>query len=482
MKNKNYYITLAALAAVLAAAPSCKDDDKQSDPANEFTDEVVGLEEIEADDLAGLISTWCNIPEAELAKGFSTQTHTPDVGVVMDEAHPEIRCIKVNSVQEADTIAASMLSALGFDIERAESFSYTSDNVTKISYRHAGEHDDSNTLAAIEVDVEAIPLLQEIKFVKSIGTNAGETTPFYHIGDVIQYKDNYYLCVSNHKVNTMSRWISFGGIQETTTCGWGMAGEDFVYKEKMASFQTIYGWIYNILLNDNNFNAIYNNAELTELQKNDLLPTPDIKEKLIKQITFDSDCDILDLFSNPNNTETDLGEILKQYNAKNTGKVASYDKFIVSPTDLFLADKINLQKTTSSVNNYWVPYVLLVKDSDISAFEKLLTDSKSQSSLSTKYFEKRVVPNHDKPAAAKYSVYEVAAFWMHAPIVYRYDNMTKSSSAVAVFDFATTKSSDNASDQEYRWLNRNITTKELTFTDKGSSHKYSEDVYRKNGK
>ena len=141
------------------------------------------------------------------------------MGLALDESQPGIRSIAASTIEGADSIAAGM------------GFTYSNSQVGTIEYSHG----EGNTLGTISVKIRQIPVLQEIRLVKELGENAKPKKPYYKCGDIVKYKDRFYVCVSNHKYGQEARFITLND-QDTHTKGkftWKGVGNDTVYNDDM---------------------------------------------------------------------------------------------------------------------------------------------------------------------------------------------------------------------------------------------------------
>ena len=117
MKKHFYFLLMAALVCSLClSVTSCKDDDNSNVPEEQETYE--GLSTLENDQLADLVAAWTDASRDELnGTEWLNNTFEPTVGMELDESNPGIRLVVANTVEEADSIAASMLGSLGIDYE-----------------------------------------------------------------------------------------------------------------------------------------------------------------------------------------------------------------------------------------------------------------------------------------------------------------------------------------------------------------------------
>ena len=241
MKKHFYFLLMAALVCSLClSVTSCKDDDNSNVPEEQETYE--GLSTLENDQLADLVAAWTDASRDDLnGTEWLNNTFEPTVGMELDESNPGIRLVVANTVEEADSIAASMLGSLGIDYENPVGFTYSNSQVGSIGYSHG----EGNTLGSISVDkIRQIPVLQEIRLVKVLPNNA-KGKPYYKCGDIVKYKNRFYVCVSNHKYGQEARFITVND-QDTHTKGkftWKGVGNDTVYNDDMAKAEVLGEWL-----------------------------------------------------------------------------------------------------------------------------------------------------------------------------------------------------------------------------------------------
>ena len=164
--------------------------------------------------MADLVAAWTDASRDDLnGTEWLNNTYEPTVGLALDESQPGIRSIAASTIEGADSIAAGMLGTLGIDYEKPAGFTYNNSQVGTVEYSHG----EGNTLGTISVKIRQIPVLQEIRLVKELGENA-KGKPYYKCGDIVKYKNRFYVCVSNHKYGQEARFITVND-QDTHTKG-----------------------------------------------------------------------------------------------------------------------------------------------------------------------------------------------------------------------------------------------------------------------
>ena len=195
MKKKLFdLLLLAALVLGLGmTATSCKDDDDDAKKEEKSGDSQTGMSELADDQLRDLICQWCDVQKDELAgTAWKNQTFEPTIGFVDDESTPFYRSLPVGTLEEADHYAVLALGTLGIDGNKPDGFSFSDDKVGTVSYRHSEE---PNILAVIDVEIRQLPRLVRLYLTKQAGDNAVRP-PYYQCGNVIKYKNRYYICAS----------------------------------------------------------------------------------------------------------------------------------------------------------------------------------------------------------------------------------------------------------------------------------------------
>ena len=484
--TSKHYLSLIALLAMLLLSSSCKDDDKSSDSEEATeTDAVSGLLEDEDINLVRIIAKWCDIDKSDIPENVATKQYEPQIGVVLDQSTPRVRYMQADDVAQADSLANSMFASLGFDTAKPDNFSFTGSSFGTVKYRHATEADGGNVVAYIDIDMPSIPSLGEIRFVKSLGENADDK-PYYRLGDIVDYKGCRYVCVTKHKHGETSEWITFGGTHTTGKCGWGKTGTDIVYNDNMADGLTIGAYIGRILAKPDVCEKVYEKAGDKAM---DVAPPAAIRERLMDELIWEeidgfninATGAVIDMFSTP---DLNPGKYVIQHFVSDSVVNGNTVTYYITPFAHFLADKMRWKMGLSY--HYWVPYVMFARldnasyyDLGFDAFSEEVDAIKSQVSVSPSHFHYYILGLHfslDDDGAHKYKPYTVAAYWQHKTLEakdtdYEYD-------INFIFDFTATRPNPvQASAEENFWLNRCITSRDVTFNDKGVANKNFTEVY-----
>ena len=459
-----FFFSLFALSLTFT---SCKDDDSEQLPDNGST--VEGLETNEETILRHLIRRWADANE--LQTGWQGKTYEATEGVAYNEQNTSVRSVCVRTLEGADEYAVDVLSPLGIDYEHPDGFAYSDAAVGSVAYKHTP--DGGNVLAAIDVSIKQLPGLRRLELIKEPPINAGGTR-YYNMGDIIKYKNAHYLCVSDHIYGEKSRWISFDAEHTIGTCNWMFTGKDSVYNDDMASAATVADWIVNFLLNDDN----WNNTVAHWIRKK-----PGTKCTVVPETNAQRN-DLVNALMKPENWITDAYEpsprdyyiqIPQFFWSELNGRE---DICMYAPVGFVLCDKMRW----TNGGSYWVPYIRIVKDKDYYQYYYFECETPSQYTLSPSHFKWANIRKQKQIQSLQIPGFEEAKFvhvctaafyWTHKTFlimeqtVYPLLNFTK--------DW---KDKPNFQNQDV-WTSRNITSRELTFTDKGNALSGSEPIYIK---
>ena len=498
MKRYFYFLLLAALVCSLSlSVTSCKDDDSDNNgKGGEDQETYEGLSTLENDQLADLVAAWTDANRDELnGTAWLNNTYEPTVGLALDESDPGVRSIEAGTIEEADSIAASMLSTLGIDYEKPAGFTYNNSQVGTVEYSHG----EGNTLGTISVKIRQIPVLQEIRLVKELGENAKAKKPYYKCGDIVKYKNRFYVCVSNHKYGQEARFITVND-QDTHTKGkftWKGVGNDTVYNDDMAKAEVLGDWLENVVCNGTMWNSVVKRMTDTK------------NANYIRQLVPEDEMIRASLVSTLISEQSYMPELLKTnpLAESNRQEVTSYiwrdneeeDGFAMyAPVGFLLADKLRWTLVTDK----WVPYIYLVKGEPL--FNKVYdlelstipSQYKDASHFKFKALNKFRITNNDQLIGKKtfedidrtdaahngikedtYYVCVIGMHWTHTTFVVGFSEQTPLFNFCCDYlhhprelirEFANRNPTD--------WRHRNITSRSFTFTDKGSKQKSYTDV------
>ena len=510
--NTHKWMLLATLVLGLGIAiTSCKDDDEDKKKTEQGPDTQTGMSELQDDQLRDLICQWCDVQKDELAgNAWKNQTFEPTIGFVDDESTPFYRSLPVGTLEEADLYAVQALGTLGIDGNNPDGFSYSDDKVGTVSYRHSRE---SNILGVIDVEVRQLPRMMRLYLTRQAGENASGT-PYYHCSDVIKYKNRYYVCVSDHKYGEKARFVTFNDQSEhsTGTFGWYGQGDDVVYNDDMASPETILDWFNNIFSSRQSRDFLRMQLlenHLTEEQINQVVPaTEDQTYGIFNYLTDEYYKPTDSRRSGAENHVTSFTwQVLKE--CEGDPYTADFDekderniqKFLITPYSLFLTNRVRWRINFTSSWDQWVPYITLIKDSGFKEDKKILDNQACLTTLSPSHFalgdlgtvymdEDLHKPNEANMALrgelskGTYHVVMLALYWQHDIFLYQEVYPTR-----MLFDFTrdyslkpgTIYQIENKG--EYKkaylyWPRRCVTSKEITFTDKGKAQSKYESVNR----
>ncbi len=467
---------------------SCKDDDDNKVEEQKGPDSAEGLSgTLEEDILKDLVCQWCDAQKNELTGSWTSKTYEATTGTIIDESRPGVRYIQADTQEDADAYAISALGTLGIDCMKPDGFSYSNSSVGKVSYNHS---DDGMTWGVIDVDVRMIPNMEQIRLVKTMPENANGT-PHYRCGDIIRYNNRFYVCTSEHKYKETARFINFNfdtGVS-TGTFNWSFVGKDTVYTDNMASFETIAGWIENILLCDSIYNTVmFRMADYGSTNAlGQVAPENDELRVLLAAELFkwDSHCLSVHTVNSP----------ITRYEYYYNDNGRSNDLYVFAPNGLMLANKVRWSEGFTW--DQWVPYVHCVWNKEFGSFYGKTIDDASQTTLSPSHFtwqckqvksHKRYdIQNNEFKQKDQYWICLSAVHWRHEALkigqyVEGEVDMRESANGLLNFtknyvDHPKASIRNNARKVPASWVNHNITSQEITFTDKGTANSKYQTVY-----
>ena len=506
--NTHKWMLLAALVLGLGiAVTSCKDDDEDKKKTEQGPDTQTGMSELQDDLLRDLICQWCDVQKDELAgNAWKNQTFEPTIGFVDDESTPFYRSLPVGTLEEADRYAVQALGTLGIDGNNPDGFSYSDDKVGTVSYRHSRE---SNILGVIDLEVRQMPRLMRLYLTRQAGENASGT-PYYHCSDVIKYKNRYYVCVSEHKYGEKTRFVTFNDQSEhsTGTFGWYGQGDDVVYNDDMASPETLLAWFSNIFSSRQSRDflrlQLYESG-LNDDQINQVVPaTEDQAYFIFNFLTDEYNQPTVALSEGLDNHITNYTwQVLKEcegdpysrnFDEKDEKNI---QKLIIAPYTLFLTNRVRWRINFTSSWDQWVPYITLIKDGEFKEKKNYLDQIACLTTLSPSHFAWRDLgtfymdeslhkPNETQMGLraelgkGTYHVVMLAIYWQH-----EVTNLMNMYPTRMLFDFTrdwitqpTSLYKDEFKKSYLYWPRRCITSKEITFTDKGKAQSKYEMVNR----
>ena len=494
-KILNFWLLAAMVCGLSLSVTSCKSDD-DSDGSEQMDNE--GLSTLENDQLADLIAAWTDTSRDDLnGTEWLNNQYEPTVGLALDETDPGIRSVVASTVEEADSIAASMLGTLGIDYEKPAGFTYSNSQVGTVEYSHG----EGNTLGSISVNIRQIPVLQEIRFVKDLGENASGK-PYYKCGDIVKYKNRFYVCVSYHKYGQEARFVTLND-QDSHTKGkftWRGVGNDTVYNDDMAKAEVLGDWLQNVVCNGEMWNSVVKRMTDTKNQKYIRQVVP---EDSYTRTSFVNTIIKIDEYVPELHQINPLAElnqrVYHQYpwkedidDATNT-LTGTY-----APVGFLLADKLRWTLITDK----WVPYIYLVKGEDTFnrvydlELHQIPSQYKDASHFKFKALNKFQITNNDQLIGKKtfedinrtdaannhikadwYYVCVIGMHWTHTTFVVSVYEQTPLFNFCcdflhhpkeAIREFTNRHPTD--------WRHRNITSRSFTVTDKGSKAKNCTDV------
>ena len=486
--NKTWkYLLMAALVVGLGMnVTSCKDDDdKGNDKIGGESTAVMGLSDDEAV-LASLLQNLCDFDAEDAGSGLLNKTFVPTIGDVADNSQPYVRTIVMGTQEAADNYASMVLTMLGAG-NSPVGFSWKNDAIGTVSYAHGS----GNELGVLSFSIKQIPTLTKLRLTKDAEGNALNSKPYYYRGDVVRYEKDgkLYLCVSDHQYGEKSRWISFDATldeikkQKIGTCGWSSVGADTVYSNAQASSASLADWLQYFVIDDKNYNDLIAHLKQVGIDEaddiNQLVPNNEAARNTFMTI-FEQDLNpekrvLLEVWKKQVKSENPRGKLLYKKNIRYHPEVNVY-----YPYELLLA---NRQRWSVGITfDYWVPYVVLIKEdiedglSSYQKFEAVLNSLPSQNDTGLKgHFKWKMEQEFEVPFESdntyygKYRIYTVAAHWTHEMI--EKEDQYDFHDVYGVLNFT------DFDEDDFRWDNRCITSHEVTHTDKGKGNPKFEQVY-----
>jgi len=479
---------------------SCKDDDKDNNgKGGEEQETYEDLSTLENDQLADLVAAWTDANRDDLnGTEWLNNTYEPTVGLALDESQPGIRSIAASTIEGADSIAAGMLGTLGIDYEKPAGFTYSNSQVGTVEYSHG----EGNTLGTISVKIRQIPVLQEIRLVKELGENAKAKKPYYKCGDIVKYKNRFYVCVSNHKYGQEARFITVND-QDTHTKGkftWKGVGNDTVYNDDMAKAEVLGDWLQNVVCNGTMWNSVVSRMISTKNVQSIRQLVPEDNNIRVSFInTLISDESYIPELQKPNPLMK--GTLFQYSNFAWKDRIDDETDILTgtfAPVGFLLADKLRWTLITDK----WVPYIYLVKGEDTfnKVYDLELHTIKSQykdaSHFKFKALNKFKITDNDQligtptvmDKGAREATYNlIKADWYYVCVIgmhwthEQFSDVTSQIKALLNFCQSNEFHPRSRVRKDYNmyptdWCHRNITSRSFTVTDKGSKAKNYTDV------
>ena len=483
MKKMMNWMLMAGMVCCLSLCmTSCSDDDKDNGTDDKPGGPSAVSAEISDDEmvLSSLLESWCDFDaDTDLQPGILDKTFEPIEGDE-DSVNNRIRTIVVGTIDGADDYAVSVLGGLGIPSSSPAGFKWENPAIGTISYNRS----TGNELGVIEVEIKQIPKLWKLRLVATPEVNAGEE-PYYTKGDIVlNTADNkYYICVSQHSYDQQSKWISFDcsaaerKSQKTSPAKWMNTGSDLYYSGQQANYSSILTWLNDYILSDAGYDGIINAFKSAGLNAdaivNQVVPsTQELRSNLIKGLTYNSSTAIFEAWQRVGAHDKDPRITRYSYEVL-ASRPNRWETRLYKPTGLLLACLFRWNLSF----NYWQPYVVLVKSNDYNSFSVVANSVLSQTTLSTSHFSWKEISDrslslyssdaHLSALNGSYRACVAAVHWTHNEF-----QMQQGSQNIEVFgllDFA--KGEDTTLDQ-YDWMRRNITSREMTYKDKGKNSKF----------
>lgn len=447
---KNIQLLMAAFLMVsfnMTVASCSSDDEGEGAGGGEF-ELPEGVLSLEDEYLRTLICAFTDEQPLELTEDpdWKKKSYRVTLGTKLSESQETVRLVEVGNIQKADQYVLDLLGNLGMNSDNPDGFSYENLGVL-VTYNH-DEVGNANTLASIEIDMpKLLPDLTELRLVKSIGDNAGEE-PFYHLGDIVNVKDQLYICVSNHAYNETATFLSFNQTHKIFPWLWKAHSASIMFynaSDPMANNRALYNWVTNILLDDQYYNQTISRLNATgNMDK-------------IYQVAPESNDARLSLAQSLFNTANQSVEVGSD--TDNFIELFKWNDNVVAPKERILCNNYRFAPK-SGTTEFWVPYMVCVREAESDAVDKTMRSIQSQ--YRTEFKTDRSLSFTNKFAAlsdvANYRIHTLAMHWALGN--YANDKW-------AVYDF--TKDWSQKGSEGSKWLNSCVTSKAITFTDKGEA-------------
>ena len=299
-----------------------------------------------------------------------------------------------------------------------------------------------------------------------------DTRCYYHPGDVVRYKNRYYVCATNHRLNEEARFVTLNDQQDHTTgtCSWSGHGDDIVYNDDMASSETLAAWIQNVLMDDTRWKGVVDamqsrglsNYTMQVAPQNDVL-RKDVVDALFYEQNVIPECYEPDPLHNNSIPIT-------AYYFNELPEVDGDDGISCGIAEKLLSDKFRWAYFAIGSNEYWAPYVVCVTDKDYERITNYISSCKSQSDSHFQWKTlARSIPNtSDVTEKTNYNIVLLAMHWDHNTY-YEVNN-----NYYALLDFTKdwlTHPNAGARDRFVKnpdlWGRRCITSREYVATDNG---------------
>ena len=354
-------------------------------------------------------------------------------------------------------------------------------------------------------DVEHFDMTEEtLKATEpKVAGEHGNQKGYYQLGDIIKYNNRYYVCASNHDINGTARFITLNDQDShaTKTFPWehdfNMTTNDVVYNDDMASAEATTLWLANIIFSKAMCDQVRNAMQGQNLSQyiKQLVPETEEARGQFLDLTKDDNQFVTNIYSLPiRGFEEHHITMFRWEDLYNDDTGKYYNLWLTAPYGFLLVDKMRYSTHWSEHTDHWVPYLTMMDDDDLNRLRTYLqahNDEEKQTVSS--YFEWEDMGvyeaeydgkdsyGHDKHVKQPYHIVKVAHYWYHQFV------STKSVGDIGfVLDY--TKDWRNHPEAEARndlnlipssWINRCITSREITFTDEGKRQTKYQSIYVK---
>ena len=326
-------------------------------------------------------------------------------------------------------------------------------------------------------DVDDLDMTEEtLKATEpKIAGEYGNQKGYYRLGDIIMYKNRYYVCASDHDIGGTARFVTFNdqNTHTTMTFAWDDYGNDVVYNDDMASAETMTAWIANILMNDDMCEDLRRVMENLDELPGSIVPESEaIRIDLIKSLLSNKK-----YILNANDGYQDDLPHMTGYRWEIKDMWENEFVGIYAPRGYLLVDKMRYSTHMVASTDHWVPYLVLCNDGDdFQALQTIINGDETQTTLSSSHFQWKDMGVYEREgdklgdvASQRFHIVKLGMYWLHLPTP-----EDKGRTAYMLIDFTKNwllhpidRIRNEMNQFDDSWCVSNITSREITFTDDG---------------
>ena len=326
-------------------------------------------------------------------------------------------------------------------------------------------------------DVDDLDMTEEtLKATEpKIAGEYGNQKGYYRLGDIIMYKNRYYVCASDHDIGGTARFVTFNdqNTHTTMTFAWDDYGNDVVYNDDMASAETMTAWIANILMNDDMCEDLRRVMENLDELPGSIVPESEaIRIDLIKSLLSNKK-----YILNANDGYQDDLPHMTGYRWEIKDMWENEFVGIYAPRGYLLVDKMRYSTHMVASTDHWVPYLVLCNDGDdFQALQTIINGDETQTTLSSSHFQWKDMGVYEREgdklgdvASQRFHIVKLGMYWLHLPTP-----EDEGRTAYMLIDFTKNwllhpidRIRNEMNQFDDSWCVSNITSREITFTDDG---------------